>query len=377
MARPLGMGVVGAGSIGIRGALEHLALPDVRDRVTLAAVCDPAPGRAKAAAEKYGVARAYESYEDLLADPAVDAITIGSPIGIHYQQGLQAIRAGKHIHFNKTMTTRADEATHLIDEAGERDLRIVASPGQMIRPQNKRIRKLIQEGALGQIAWAATGAAFGSYHEHEGVRSGSDPLHNINPAWYWRSPGGGPLYDMTVYGLHTLTGVLGPAKRVAAMSGVAVKEREFNGQQYPVDAHDNSFLLLDYGNAAVAFVYGSFSGSLSEFGQPTFYGSKGAVVGTQLNGKPLDYPGREEAERSGAGAISLLPHVKGDHASMPESHVFEDIMQLVDWVLDGTPSVATPEHARHVIEIIEAGYRAAETGETQTLRTTFDPPPGE
>ena len=51
--KPLGMGVIGAGSIGIRAALEHLSLPDVQDRVYLAAVCDPVPGRAQAAADKY------------------------------------------------------------------------------------------------------------------------------------------------------------------------------------------------------------------------------------------------------------------------------------------------------------------------------------
>jgi len=58
---------------------------------------------------------------------------------------------------------------------------------------------------------------------------------------------------------------------------------------------------------------------------------------------------------------------------MEEAHVFEDTMQLVDWVLDGKPSIVTAEHARHVIEIIEAGYRAAETGTTQELTTTFQP----
>ena len=51
----------------------------------------------------------------------------------------------------------------------------------------------------------------------------------------------------------------------------------------------------------------------------------------------------------------------------------KDMMQLVDWVLDDRPSIATAEHARHVIDIIESGYRAAETGRTQELTTTFTP----
>lgn len=373
MAKPLGIGVVGAGSIGIRGALDHLCLPDVQDRLFLAAVCDPAPGRAQAAAQKYGVKNGYETYEELLADDAVDAVTICSPIGLHYDQGMAALRAGKHIHFNKTMTVTADEATEIIDEAAARNLKLVASPGQMLRIPNLRFRKLIQDGALGKLSWAATGAAFGSYHEKESVRGGNDPLTNINPSWYWRKPGGGPLYDMTVYGLHTLTGILGPVKRVTAMSGIAIKEREFQGQVYPTDADDNSLILLDFGDSVFALAHGTVAGSVSEFGQPSIFGTKGSIVGFKLNGEPLDYPGRVE----GVSPIQQLPHVKDTpHAKMQEAHVFEDLMQLVDLVRDGTPTNATAEHARHVIEIIEAGFQAAETGITQQLKTTFTPPDG-
>src|SRR5258708_3191034 len=152
MKERVGIGVGGGGRIGIVGALAHLGLPDVQDRIRLAAVCDPVPGRAQAAAEKYSVATAYLEYADLLADPDVDAITLGSPIGLHYEQALRAIQAGKHVHFNKTMTTTAAEATHLIDEAAARGVKLVSSPGQMLRPQNRRIRELVQSGRLGKLS---------------------------------------------------------------------------------------------------------------------------------------------------------------------------------------------------------------------------------
>ena len=372
----VGIGVVGAGSIGIRAALPHLSQEDVQDRAWLAAVCDPVEGRAKAAAERFGVKRHYERYEDLLADPDVDAVTIGSPIGLHYEQGMLAARAGKHMHFNKTMTVTAAEATRLIDEAAARKVRIVASPGQMLRPVNRRIRRILQDGALGRLAWAATGAAFGSYHEGERVRQGGDVLSSINPAWYWRAPGGGPMYDMSVYGLHSLTGVLGPAKRVTGMSGTAVREREFRDAMYPCDAHDNTFLVLDYGDNQYAFVYGALAGMLTDFGAATYFGTRGTIAGDTLNGQPLDYQGRERLAASKVGDNALLPHVTGKHAEMEEAHVFEDIMQLVDWVREGIPSICTADHARHVIEIIEAGYRAAESGRSQVLQTTFTPVDG-
>lgn len=373
MPKPLKIAVVGAGSIGIRGALEHLVLPDVQDRVVMSAVCDPAPGRAKAAAEKYRVPQAFEDLDEMLAKGDVEAVTLGTPIGMHYEQGLKCIRAGKHIHFNKTMTTRVEEADSLIREAQARGVKIVASPGEMLRPHNRAIRQLVRDGTLGRIAWAITGAAFGSYHEKERVRQGNDALSNINPTWYWsKSAGGGPLYDMTVYGLHSLTGILGPARRVTALSGVGVKEREFRGQAYTCDAHDNSLLTLDFGEALFAFVYGTFAGTIVPFAQPSFYGLKGSVTGKELNGQPLEYPGREEAKKYKQGDQVLLPHVLGAHREMEEAHVFEDIMQLVDLVREGKPTPSTAEHARHVIEIIEAAYHAAESGQTQALKTVFD-----
>ncbi len=86
MAEPPRIGVVGAGSIAVRGILPHLAQEDVRDRVRLAAVCDPAPGRAPAAAERFGVERAFTDYEELLSRGEVDAVTIASPIGLHHEQ---------------------------------------------------------------------------------------------------------------------------------------------------------------------------------------------------------------------------------------------------------------------------------------------------
>ena len=70
--------------------------------------------------------------------------------------------------------------------------------------------------------------------------------------------------------------------------------------------------------------------------------------------------------------MRVLPHVVGPHREIPESHVFEDIMQMVHLVREGRPTAVSADQARHVIDIIESGYRAATTGTTQTLRTTFD-----
>lgn len=367
------LGVAGAGAIAQRGILPHLSQDDVQDRVILQAVCDPVEGRAEAAAHKFGVRCAFTSFEEMLAKGDVDAVTLATPIGLHYQQGKHAIQAGKHVHFNKTMTTTVAEADELIELAKTKGVKLVASPGEALRAQHKKIRELIRSGAIGTPAWAVCGAAFSTYHEDEAFRTGNDVLSNVNPSWYFRKPGGGPLYDMTVYGLHSLTTVLGPVKRVTAMSATRIQEREFRGVMYPTDAHDNTLILLDWGDGLFGLAYGTAAGSIAHMRYGNYYGTGGAIVGLKLNGQPIEYDGHEldQMEPGWHEQQWSLPHVVGPHKMIEEQHVYEDIMQLVDWMREDKPTPATAEHARHVIDIIESAYRSAETGQTQTLTTAF------
>lgn len=370
MSEVVRLGIVGTGSITLRGLLPHLTMEDVQDRVRVVALCDPVYERAQAAAAKFGVPAAYATMEEMLAAGGLDAVSIASPIGFHYEQGVMAVDAGVHVHFNKSMTTTVAEADDLISQAQVRGVKLVASPGELINPRLQRIKEMIHDGALGQLTWAITGSAFGRYHEQEtGVRMGNDPLTNINPAWYFRRPGGGPLYDMTVYGLHALTGVVGPAKRVTAMSGVRVAEREFRGEMLPTDMDDQTMMVLDFGDSFFAYVYGVAVGQIPGLGRPMIFGTKGVINGPTLNGVEFDYPRREDVLAYNYAAS--LPHVVGAHRAMEEAHVYEDVMQLVDWVRDDVPTLATAEHARHVIEIFDAAYRSAASGQVQELRTTF------
>lgn len=372
MAEQIRLGIVGAGSISVRGIMPHLALEDVHDRVRMTAVCDPAPGRAQAASERFDIPHHFESYEELLESGTVDAVTIASPIGLHFEQGMQAVEKGIHLHFNKTMTTTKAEADTLIDAARAKDVKIVASPGEMLRPVHQEIRRMIERGDLGTLTWAVCGSAFSTYHEKERVRHGDDPLSNINPAWYFRKPGGGPLYDMTVYGLHATTGILGPVKRVTALSGVRIREREFRGEILPTDMDDNTLMVVDFGDSLFGFVYGVAAGSIPSRGRIMIFGTQGTVNGPMFNDEPIQYPGLELDQQGRGWEINAsLPHVVGEHRGMEEAHVYEDVMQLVDLLLFDRPTVSTPEHARHVIEVFDKAYQSAETGQTQTVTSVF------
>jgi predicted dehydrogenase len=371
---PLRIGIVGVGAVVLRGILPHLTQRDVADRVTVVALADPVIERAREAAARYGVQTAVGSLEALLDVEGLDAVTIASPIGLHFEGARAALQAGKHVHLNKTMTTTVADADELIELAARTGLRIVASPGEVLRPHVRRTRELIEEGAIGRMIWAICGAASGTYHEDEPEREATTG-GPIDPSWYFRKPGGGPMYDMTVYALHGLTSVLGPARRVTALSAVRIPERTFQGRTVTTEADDNTVLLVDFGEGLAAVAYGTAAGSPNrQFASGLYYGTRGTIDGVLLNGERFNYEGSEElGERAGDQEANnrLLPHVTGAHQEIGEAHVFEDIMQLVDWVRDDRPSPVTAEHARHVIDIIESGYRAAETGTTQELRTTF------
>ena len=82
---PVRLGVVGVGTLSLRGILPHLAQPDVADRVVVTALADPIVERARAAANRYGVPSVFASIEELLAEGDVDAVTIVSPIGLHFE----------------------------------------------------------------------------------------------------------------------------------------------------------------------------------------------------------------------------------------------------------------------------------------------------
>ena len=363
------IGLAGCGSVSQRGLIPHLVQEDIHQWCELTAVMDPVPGRAQATADKFEAPLWFEDYDEMLASE-IDAVVIASPIGVHCEQAMKAIAAGKHVHLNKTMTTTKAEADDVIDAARKAGVKVVASPGRAHRPRTKRIREIIQSGEIGRVYWAEIGTSF-SGHEFEGFRRADDVLSNVNPAWYYKRPGGGPMYDAAVYALHTITGILGPVKRVTGMSGIGLKERIFKDQKIKVEMDDNTHLLMDFGDSVFCLLFASYSysGPGRSFSVPFISGSEGGITigreGLEIWGRNVEEDRRVESPGSG------MPFVAGPHLELPERHVFSDIMHMVDCVLHDREPVISAEHARHVIEIIELGYKAAEIGQTQEMTTTF------
>jgi len=398
MLKPVKIAQVGCGSVAQRGTLAHLALGDVKEKVRLVATMDVVAERAEACMERFGAEEWYDDYDRMLAEADIDAVTIASPIGLHYEQVMKAIAAGKHVHCNKTITTTAKEATNIIEAAKKRGVKVVSSPGNSARhPAVRRIKQLLREGAIGKVYLAQRGGGF-SGHEYEGFRGPDDIVSSVDPAWYYQR-GGGPMYDYGVYLLHELTAILGPAKSVTAMSGIGLKERVFKAKKIPVEMDDNTALLLDFGNSTFAYLFASFS--VYPDGCPlSISGSHGAITvrkDGRLEVLSTKVPkGRTVEELSDEGTLPYVEQLEPVHmarrlspkeqenlrkrlgleALPEETHVFNDVMHLVHCIEnDAEPKVIdnieSMQHARHVIEIIEKGYIAAKTGRTQKLATAF------
>jgi predicted dehydrogenase len=384
MGRTLRAGLIGCGSLSLIGILPQLAESDAKERLELVAVCDVNEQRAQETAARFGIPDAYAEPSKLIARDDIDLVLIITPIEYHYPLAMEALQVGKHVYVQKTMATTYAEARELVKTARECGLTLVAAPGQMLAPAMQAMKQMVASGALGDVYWA-WGSTGGWYHD-EPTRRGEGALGAVDPTWYYRLAGG-PLRDVTVYVLHSLTGVLGPARRVTAMSGIRTPERHWRDKTIPVEVDDNSLLLLDFGGATFGLAGGhaSKTGQLLQWGAMGIYGSGGAIETLEiapLSGHPtrLSISSRagapEEAglQRDADGAFvttTWLPYVDETHAQIPEPHVYADIMHAVDCIEQGRAPLVSGEHGAHVVEIIEKGYLAAQTGQTQELESRF------
>jgi predicted dehydrogenase len=292
---------------------------------------------------------------------------------------MKALQAGKHVYVQKTMTTTLQEANDVVDLAARKGLRLVASPGQMLRPLNQQIKRLLKEGVIGKMYWAFTTNAGGG-HEFESLRSGEGVRQAIDPTWYYKR-GGGPMYDMAVYSLHTLTGILGPVKRVTGMSGIGLPQRVWRDKVIDVEMDDNTLLLLDFGDGVFALSSGQNAVTSPSIGWGRFavWGSEGAL--DLVPGRGLEISSRSAMAGAlgftngmltvSAGGPGDVPGVVGPHVSIQESHVYADILHLAECLIENRAPLVTGEHARHVVEVIDKGYLASSTGQAQDVVSTF------
>jgi predicted dehydrogenase len=196
-------GILGPGRMArlfVRGLAEA---PDA----VLAAVGSRDPDRAAAFAGEHGVARAYGSYEQLAADPEVDAVYVASPHSGHASHTLLCLEAGKHVLCEKPLARNAVEAGRMIAGARARGLVLMEAMWTRFLPAMVHVRDLLAEGAIGDVRMVQ--ADFGFRNE-------------VDPASRLFAPelAGGALLDLGVYPLNLAFMVCGQPTEIHTVANL-------------------------------------------------------------------------------------------------------------------------------------------------------------
>ncbi|MCE7987024.1 MAG: gfo/Idh/MocA family oxidoreductase [Caldilinea sp. CFX5] len=374
MTNLLRAGLVGCGSVALRGLLPHLTLPDAKAKVHLAAVVDVDRERAQQTAAKFGVPAYFTSIDDLLAKGDVDLVLIATPIPYHFSNAMSAIEAGKHVYLQKTMTTTLAEANTVLAARNHKGVKLAAACGYELFPTTKQMRDVVQRGELGRVNVAYT-YTMGFGHEREPIRSGKGALAEISPAWYYQ-PGAGPLPDVTVYAFHLITSVLGPVRKVTSLANRTADERVWQGETIRVNINDNSMVMMEFASGTIGMAVGTKSRGSPRipWGALGLYGTLGGleVTATEaLSGFPTHFEVWGQTEQSYASTLADQPYIQGEHVTIEEPQAYADIMDLVDAIYEDRAPLAGGEQAAHVVEIIEKSLIAVATGQTQMLESTF------
>lgn len=161
---------------------------------------------AEAFAAEHGIARAYDSADQLVADPGIDVVYIAAPQKDHLALGLLAIAAGKHVLIEKPLATNAADAQRLIDAARVAGVFLMEAMWSRYLPQFVAIRELIADGVLGEVL--SVSADHGQAME---------PGHRLFQA----GTGGGALLDLGIYPIQLDSMVLGAPESVTAVGALA------------------------------------------------------------------------------------------------------------------------------------------------------------
>lgn len=270
------VGLVGCGDIAGWNYLPGTR--ELRGTVDIVATCDLVEERARYGAEEYGSpgCSVYTNIEDLLADPEVEGVEILTPWPLHFEMCLAALEAGKHVYVQKPMCQTLAEADRLVEEAERRNLHLLAAPPRAIDPIVQRIGALVREDAIGKPGLVVCRSS------HAGA-TGRGRL--TDSQWFFMREAGpwNSLVDMGVYGLHAVTAILGPAKRVTAFSGIAYGHRTFVSPERPeprevdITSDDNGVVLLDWGEGTIGTVDGGFTVIQPDGPALVIYGSRGVI----------------------------------------------------------------------------------------------------
>ena len=348
--KKLRVAVIGCGSVSTQ-YLPHLSKSQY---VELVSCCDIIFERAQTRGKEYSIPNMYPHIDKMLAGAPFDLMITLTDMQEHGRLNKQALMAGKHVWSEKPMANTYAEGKALMDLAKSKKLRIWGAPAVVNSPQFAFMSKTIQEGKLGKVAAA---------HAHYG---------HTGPTWsaFFYEKGGGSLPDLGVYNLATLTGLLGPAKSVVAITSIITKERTVDNKgKIKVEAEDNAQVIMEHPNGILSHVQCGFNyfdpygheGSGQEKSTIQIWGSHGNMGMVGYDWAPH---GVDMATHDHEATQRFVPD--------PGTYVWQEGATVISESLVKSiePRIAA-EHALHVLEIIEAARSSSATGKRIMLTSKF------
>lgn len=208
-APPLRLGVLGCANIARQFCRDVAGSPAVR----VDAVASRSAHKAAAFAAEFGIARAFGSYEALLAHPALDAVYVPLPNSLHAEWAIAAMAQGLHVLCEKPLATSLAEAQRMVEASRRSGRFLLEAYPYWFQPATGALLGLLREGAIGEVRWMQACAGFTLRHPQADIR--------LQPEL-----GGGALLDIGSYPLSLVRLVMGQAPRrvsaEASWSGTGV-----------------------------------------------------------------------------------------------------------------------------------------------------------
>jgi len=329
-------GVLGAANIAVKKVIPAMQRGE---NCEIAGIASRDHARAEAAARELGIRKAYGSYEELLADPEIEAVYNPLPNHLHVPWSVRAAEAGKHVLCEKPLAMNASEALELVaarDRAG-----IIAGEAFMVatHPQWLRLIELVRGGRIGELRSAAISFAY--YNRNR------DNVRNV------RAYGGGALMDIGCYAIKVSRMVFGEEpKRVAA---TVERDAEMDGVDRMTSA------VLEYPRGHAIFTCATQVGANQS---AVFFGTKGRIW--------LDIPFNALPDQAARLRIDDGRDLTGGGAEVEEIAPCDqytiqgDIFSRA--IREGGKPPVPLEDSLHTMAVIDAVFRAGETGRWEKPR---------
>jgi len=351
-----GIGFVGCGDI---SGIYLTNITNLFKDLKIVGVTDLIRERAERAAKEYDIGKIYKDMHELFADPEVDIVLNITRPYEHFDVSMAALNAGKHLYSEKPLGASLEEAQKIMALAKEKNLYIGGAPDTFLGAGLQTCRKLLDEGAIGDIFGAS------AYM----VCRGHETWHH-DPEFYYKY-GGGPMLDMGPYYLTALVSLLGPVKTVAGMTKISMAKRTItsqpkNGTIISVDVPTYITGMMNFSSGAIGTIFTTFDAYIAQVPRIEIYGSEGTLCVPD----PNFFDGPVRLFKAGAEDFVEMPL----QFEYPENSRALGLADMAKAIETGRINRANGDLLFHINEIMQGFHTASDEQTFINIKTTVERP---